>query len=135
MSTIEALLGEAEELPALPEAATRAMRLLDDPDSGLDEVSRAIELDASMSSRIVRLANSALFGAREPASSLRGAIVRLGAREVRSMITTVAVLESVPELPAPYDVRSFWMQGLATALLSRRLRRGCAARRPHTVLI
>ena len=62
MLTVKQLVSELSPLPTLPDVALRAQDMLCDPDVGLMEVAKVIELDPVLSARIVHMANSPIYG-------------------------------------------------------------------------
>jgi len=119
--TLEEVLAGADSFPTLPEVAERVAHKLKKGDWEVGAVARLIELDPSLSARILRMANSLLLGMATPSRSVREAIMRLGAQVTRDTVMTVSLMSVLPTLPRPLDVRSFWTLGLSSALMSRRV--------------
>jgi len=90
MNRRESILSEAGAVPSLPPSAVEAVRLLQSPDVDIDELTSAIELDPTLTSNILRLANSASFGSPRSISSVRQAVVRLGMNTVLRLAVTSA---------------------------------------------
>jgi HD-like signal output (HDOD) protein len=107
------------ELPTLPAAASAALALARDPDSDIDDVSRLIRTDVSLAARIVRVANSAGYGRRNPAKTLIEAIGTIGLRKTCDLLVAAATrdLFKGPE----HVVRSMWDHALATAIAAEEL--------------
>ncbi len=118
---IDALVDQMRELPSLPEAALEALHLLEDPNYDVRAVAGAVSRDPVLAMRIVGMGNSPFFGMGMRTSCVKTAILRLGERETRSAILSVAIMTSFPTLPAPLDVQRFWTFGMASAICSRRL--------------
>jgi HD-like signal output (HDOD) protein len=70
---------------------------------------------------VLKLANSAFFGAQKRAETVVGAISRLGIHEVRNCLITVAVMDAVPDLPQPHNTKQFWTLSLASALVGQHI--------------
>jgi HD-like signal output (HDOD) protein len=79
------------EIPALPELAERIRRAVDDPGNGASEVARVVQADPAIAARLLRVANSALYGGASPARSLREAVVRLGLKATRDLVFAFTV--------------------------------------------
>ena len=86
----EALVKTANELPPLPQAVIRLSELFADPDYEINDVVRAVELDSTLTGRLLRLANSSLYGPGR-VGAIGEAVVRLGSGTVRS----IAIASSV----------------------------------------
>ena len=60
---LEALVRQVRDLPALPAAVVRVMQLTEDPKAGMADVARALASDQALAARVLKLANSAFYGA------------------------------------------------------------------------
>jgi HD-like signal output (HDOD) protein len=80
------LLGKAEALPPLPRVFEVVSRKLRDPSISLGEIGEHISEDIVLSSKILKLANSALFSLREPAQNIGRAVSLLGSGMVSSLV-------------------------------------------------
>ena len=105
--------------------------------SGPHEVGELVKMDPSFSAELLRLANSALFGARREVTSLTHAIMMVGTDRVKTMATMVAVnrmvrtsvrsasvAESVDPQPGDRGHRGRSGAGRAVRLATTRIRRG-----------
>lgn len=71
--------------------ALRLLALLEDPQTPLDEIERAISLDPTLGYRLVRVINSAAFSLRRQVDSLREALVLLGLRRVHAWVALMVL--------------------------------------------
>ncbi len=85
-------------IPANRLAQMRMMALLQDPDCELADIERAISDDLGLSFRLLGWINSAYFLLPRKVSSVREALMLLGARNVRSwaLLMTLAGIEDQP---------------------------------------
>lgn len=104
MSRKKEILDRLQTIPALPTAAGRMIVLLRDPDVDITEVIHTIEYDPSMTSNVLRLANSAYFGGPRTISSLRDAIVRLGFNRIFQLVLTAAIMPVARQAVKGYDL-------------------------------
>ena len=81
---------EVDELPTLPDVAYQTCQLTADDSHTADELARVIGRDPSFASSLLRIANSAGYGVRSQVTSVKRAIVLLGAEEVRELALTLA---------------------------------------------
>lgn len=80
------LLENIDRLPALPAAIARLVPLLSDENSTVQELLPIIEMDEALSMAVMKLGNSAAFGAPRRVFSLKESVVRLGRRRLRALI-------------------------------------------------
>ena len=82
--TAEKLLANVGDLPAMPEVVSEVLRLTDDPDTAMAQVSDVIQRDPALTAKILKVSNSPYYGMKQYVGTLKLAIVILGVREVRN---------------------------------------------------
>ncbi len=124
---IKERLNDAEDLPTLPDIAIRVTELVNDENSNVADVVAIIRNDAALTSKILKVANSAFYGMRRRIESLNMALVILGMREINSLVTAISVFGAFPKQKGDsgFDVNQFWLHsasvGEIAKLLARRL--------------
>lgn len=78
------------DIPAMPVVAVRAMRELADPDASAKAIAATISLDPAMTARLLRIANSPVFGARRKINTVSDALVLVGFSAMKGLIITVS---------------------------------------------
>lgn len=86
---LDSLVRQVRDLPAMPDLAFKVMRMVDDPAISANDVARVLSADQAMTARLLKLANSAFYGASRRIGTVTEAVVLLGMRTVRNM--TVAL--------------------------------------------
>lgn len=82
-------------LPSLPEVAMRVRQLISNPDCNISMLEQQISKDAGMTARLLKVANSSIMSRGHKVTSLHHAIVNLGFNLVGSMITQMAILQTM----------------------------------------
>jgi HD-like signal output (HDOD) protein len=80
--SIEEVCAMALRLPSAPSLMPRLISVLEDSNSGAEEIERIIQLDPALTASTLRLANSAYFGSGRAVESVAEAVIRLGQREI-----------------------------------------------------
>jgi len=80
-------------LPSLPDLALRIRRAIDDDMSDARTVARLIETDPAMATKVLKVANSALYGGLGSVESCSGAVVRLGMQTTKQLVMVFALKE------------------------------------------
>jgi len=97
---LQVIIDSVVKLPPSPQILPKLQTLLRNVDAGIHDIISLLKVDASMTAQIVRLSNSAYFGASTPSQSLEEAVSRLGFKEVYKVVSMAVahdVLgESVP---------------------------------------
>ncbi|MFZ9887093.1 MAG: HDOD domain-containing protein [Myxococcota bacterium] len=86
-------------LPAFPSVAGQVFELLDNPEFEMTRLVGLIQRDSVMSTEVIRVANSALFGGTREVLSVRDAVVKVGAQQVAN-IAAAASARSLFDLEA-----------------------------------
>jgi len=87
----ETLLHVVKTLPAAPRILSELGHLLLDPNSEMDEITRLLRCDTALTTRIIRISNSAFYNAGHPYASLEEALARVGYSEVYRLTGFAAV--------------------------------------------
>ncbi len=98
--TIDRLLQRLGELPPMPAVAQKALALIRNPNSKMNELADVLALDQAMAGLVLRWANSAYFGLRSPVTTVRQAVVYLGQNSIQSLVMA-ASLAAFINRPAP----------------------------------
>ena len=122
-SRIQELLRQLKDLPALPDVALQVMKAADDDRSNVSEIARIISRDQSLTTRVLRLANSSHYGAIRTISTVSDAVVLLGLRTVRNLAMAASCQELLAaELSGYYLGRGdLWRHSYCAALVAQSL--------------
>lgn len=110
------------ELPQLPSTSLAAIDLCARPHVEIRDLVALIERDPMLSSELLRLANSVLYAANEPAQTLNEAVLRVGLRTLRSMLYSVSVRGAIlREGNLSVYAQEVWRQSSSSAAIARAL--------------
>lgn len=112
------------KIPPCPAVLSQLSQAVQNPDTQPNELARLIKLDPALTTAILRVANSALYGASRQIATIETAVLRLGFQEV---LTIAVGLKSKEFLSTPkLSLFSAWLyeHSLRTGFLHRRLGRG-----------
>ncbi|MCM0611214.1 HDOD domain-containing protein [Marinobacter sediminum] len=110
------------QLPSLPEVTLRALEACQQ-DENYRTISQIVSADTALVTRILALANSALYGPTTRIRSVDQALLRLGTRRFHTLVLTAALRQLLFELGGDewQQLRDFWRHSLTTALTARAL--------------
>jgi HD-like signal output (HDOD) protein len=119
---IEKIIGKIENLPALPQVADEALRILNDDSSSKSDLVKIISKDQSFISKILTIANSPIYGLRREVSTMSFAVFVLGLKEIKKVVFAIAFMESFKmKRDKNFDPEAFWLHSFVVANLSRRI--------------
>ncbi len=134
------LKDERLDLPAFPEAVLRIQRLLESPNTTMDEVVRALGSEPALAARLLRMANSAHFRRLDDEiTDLRKAVARMGFNVVRSVAVAFAMKQLrqkdaySPEIRA--ELEKAWRESIEIAALSYVLAKRRTSLNPDQALL
>lgn len=125
MNKRDEILKKLRNVPPLPPAVQKTLALLQDPESDLGQLAQAIQLDPGLTANILRLANSSALGAIREVSTVREALVRLGANRVGQLVMASGVAPQLRTATKGYDLPpgALLEHSIATALAAEELAR------------
>lgn len=116
--TIAELLSNVDKLPPSPQVLPQLLELLNDDNSSFDEIVQLVSVDLSLASQVLRLSNSAYYGAATKTYDLADAVQRIGLREVYRIIAMVCGKDLLGGASGALEMNSgdLWKFSLACAL-------------------
>lgn len=112
------------ELPVLPEVAAQLLKLTSDVDCEVADIVALIKRDQSLTSHLLRIANSVRYSTGVTVSSIQQAVARLGllcVREIVVLISCQCKIFDVPDFET--NVRQSFRRSLATAAFAQEIAR------------
>jgi putative nucleotidyltransferase with HDIG domain len=110
-----------DQIPSLPSIVSRLIRVVNSSESSAEDVADLIEKDPALTSKVLRLANSAFYGIPRSVSSVQSAVVILGFNTLKSIVlsASAAVLFSSMKEPQVFDKSRFWKHSIVCALAAK----------------
>jgi putative nucleotidyltransferase with HDIG domain len=110
-------------VPSMPAIALQCMRLLEDPNQTFKQVGELVGRDPVLASRVLRLANSAVFPGKTPATSLENAVSRMGTEGLKLALVHYSMFQAFSSRDERIQAafRGIWEHSLAVALLAKEI--------------
>lgn len=113
-------------IPRVPHLIKKIDTLLNSDTASLNEIAKVIELEPSLSVRVIQVANSPVFRASKKINTIKDALLRIGTKQVRNLVFCLSIKDMV-RTKGPILTNIFsdvWKHsvrvGLLAALLSER---------------
>jgi len=114
------LVGEVGSLPSPPHAFQEILACIQNPEATIAEAARIIVRDAAMTANIMKLVNSAFFGARQTVVSADRAVAYLGLNTLSALVLGHGVFQtSAVSKVAGFSLEGLWHHSQETALVAR----------------
>lgn len=125
------------EISTLPQVAARVMEVAASPDSGALQLKEAMEVDAALSSRVLRCVNSAAYATTERVTSLQHAVAILGFKEVRNLAMTASISKMFTDEMAigTYRRGALWRHLVSVGICGRLLAARVNAAEPEEAFL
>ncbi|RXI37492.1 HDOD domain-containing protein [Clostridium tetani] len=135
---LQTLIDGIQDMPLIPDRINKILELVEDPDSTVADVELEILKDQSLTTKILRLANSTYYGYARKISTVSGATVLLGFQAIKSIVIASAVSEFlITELPGGYRMEKYdlWNQSQTCAIISRHIAKEIKYKNPEQAYI
>lgn len=113
------LISSLRNLPPAPRVMPKLLAFLNDPEASTTDIIDLIELDASLTAKIIGTSNSAFYGFEGGITDLGDAVNRLGFREIYRIVTHIFTRSFVGQSMESYQIDSEerWFNSVATGLV------------------
>lgn len=119
--SLGALLHQEDlKLPSLPAIFVQIRDVISQPSSSASQISNVIDKDTSLSAKLLRIVNSALYGRMTKVDSLSRAVTIIGTRQLSELALGVSVLSVFKDIPSELiNMKMFWAHSTAVAIATR----------------
>ena len=122
---IDSILKSIDKIPPFPATVQKVIELLDDDDYAVTDLVNVIKFDQAVAANILKISNSAYFGARQKIKTIQEAVVYLGQQQLIRAIQTAGISRFYQKGGVGYVSQSkeLWEHSVAVALMSQILSR------------
>ncbi|MBW2575349.1 MAG: HDOD domain-containing protein [Deltaproteobacteria bacterium] len=119
----EKIYSKIDEIPTLPIVIPKLLTLMESDKSDAADVADVVSRDPALTSKILKVANSAYYGFSKGISSLEKAVPLLGFNMVQSLALSIGVLRSLPagKKSTHFSQQDLWIHSLAVATVMKEL--------------
>jgi HD-like signal output (HDOD) protein len=119
---IEFLLANPDNIPMLPDTAIRLQELLHSDCSTIDDIAEVVSFDPTLTSKLLKLANSAFYSFAAEIDTVSRAVGIIGSDAVYNLALANSAIDSLSALGADcIDLDRFWRQSVDAGLIAREL--------------
>jgi putative nucleotidyltransferase with HDIG domain len=118
---LEELIGKVDDIPAFPQTVINIMNLLGEPRSAAVDIEREIMKDQGLTTKVLKMANSAFYSGRRQIKTVAEATVLLGFDTVQSLVlaSTVGKVMEKELKGYSYERNALWRQSQISAIMAR----------------
>ncbi|MCB0344158.1 MAG: HDOD domain-containing protein, partial [Bdellovibrionales bacterium] len=101
------------DLPPLPQVASKAIRLVEDPDTTAGQLTDLLSTDTALAARVLKIANSAMFSRQREITTLNQAIMVIGFKALKGIVVA-ATLRQLNRKDGEIE-KVVWQNSMCTA--------------------
>lgn len=112
--SFNALFSNATRLPSIPKIVQELIESFDDPNANMDKIAEKIAKEPVLTTKLLRVANSAHYGLPRQVSSVQDASIIMGFPAVRTLVMASGMVDSLA-MPPALDKKEFWLNAFEVA--------------------
>ena len=122
-ATLEAIVEAVNDMPALPHVVLKVMELTEDPNSTAQDINAVLNQDQGMTTKVLRMANSAFYGFPRRIATVTDATLFLGFKTVRSIVMAASVSDILSKEMEGYALApgELWRHSQCVAMAARQI--------------
>lgn len=130
MKLINKIIKEIEEFPTLPTIYTTLSDVMANPRSTAQDVANVIAQDQSAASKILKTANSSLYGFRGRITTISQAVVYIGFEEIKNLVLAISILDmfNISSKMVAFNPVDLWKHSIAVGIISRQIAKEIGAK-------
>lgn len=111
------IYSKVDELPTLPTVLPKLLSLIESDSGNFARATDVIYSDPSLTSKILKVANSAYYGFSQQITTLKSAVALLGFSMVKSLALSMGVFQTMPSSGEGnhFSQKGLWVHSLAVA--------------------
>lgn len=119
-TTIDRIVEETGTVYSLPLFYEHLNEAINHPRSSIDDISKIITEDQGLTARLLRLANSPMFGCYAKVDSITKAVTIIGTQQLRDLALAASVMGVFKGIPEELlNMASFWRHSIACGIIAR----------------
>ena len=117
------IYSKIDELPTLPVIIPKLLGLIENDESDVSDITELISQDLALTSKILKVANSAYYGFPQQILKLDHAVALLGYNMVKTLALSIGVIKSFPagKENSGFSVDNLWLHSLSVATMMQEL--------------
>lgn len=119
--TLDQLVQHVKELPSLPDTTVKVLKMTDDPSASARSISNAISVDVALTSKVLKIANSAYYGMPRSVATINEAVLILGMQALRNLALAASTYDMLRRELSGYNlaVGELWNHSISCAVAAQ----------------
>ncbi len=130
------MIEDTSALMSPPDVCLKVNELLSDDRTQIEDIAGVVIRDPSLTTKVMRLANSAFYGLSQKVDTVSRAVMLLGMREMQKMVCAIAAVETFSKMSSALtNMNSFWRHGVYTGLVAQSLAKRARVLHPERLFV
>ncbi|HPU22875.1 MAG TPA: HDOD domain-containing protein [Candidatus Kapabacteria bacterium] len=123
MDILNKLIARADEFPTLPTIYSTLSDVMSNPRSTAHDVANIIAEDQAAAAKVLKAANSPIYGFRGRISTISQAIIFIGFEEVRNLVIAMGIIDVFRKMKGNFPINpvDLWKHSIAVGIITRLL--------------
>jgi HD-like signal output (HDOD) protein len=120
--SLESLVDKTATIYSLPLFYERLNEIINHPRCSIDDIAKIITEDQGLTARLLKLANSPMFGYFSKIDTISKAVTIIGTQQLRDLALAMSVMEIFTDIPEELiNMKTFWQHSIACGIIARAL--------------
>jgi putative nucleotidyltransferase with HDIG domain len=121
---LHSIVERLDELPTLPTIVHELNRVINDPMSSTNDIEKVMSNDQSLTTKVLRLANSAYYAIPGGVTNLQRAIAYIGYDAINQLVLSASVMSALSSKSSvKFDPSHFWKHSMGVAMAAETMAR------------
>lgn len=117
MTTVQEFFDEKVRLPSPPAIALKILDAVREEGNSFEDLAQIVKSDPSLCVRVLRVANSSLYGLTQPVDSLAQATGLIGTDSLKNIALSFVIVQEFQDAPqGSFDLNHFWRRAITAAV-------------------
>ncbi|NOX32476.1 MAG: HDOD domain-containing protein [Deltaproteobacteria bacterium] len=135
MNAIQELVKEIKNLKPIPAVISQILEVVDQPDSSMAQIANIIQYDPAVTASVLRTCNSAFFGLKHPAESIKDAVSLLGIDQIVEIVLMKSGAKVLSGEQKGYGLHegAMWKYSVSSALIAKQIAQKLSLKNKNTI--
>ena len=135
MTTLKALMVEIQNLEPIPAVANQLLSIVDNPDTSMEDIANVIQYDPVVTSSVLKICNSAYFGLKNPAESVKDAVNMLGTDQIVELVIMKSGAKTLSGSQKGYGLEGggMWRYAVSSAVIAKQVAQKLCLKNKNTI--
>ena len=126
------LITGSTRVSSLPEIFIMINEVVNDPTSSFSDIARVVNLDTSLSARLLKIVNSSFYSFPSNIDTVTHAVSIIGTEQLHDLALATTILATFKGIPEKMvNMNLFWRHSLGVAIIARNLAIHCRETNPE----